>query len=88
MKLTLTSLIHLSHHMWRVERNCSSIAGPCPFVSVLDFIHPTCMNLYKVVMVWLVEKKIINVQPLFLLVDCSRNMFYNTMLNALREMGI
>lgn len=43
------------------------------------------MNLYKV-MAWVIKKKI-NAQPLFLLVDCSMNMFHSTTLGAIREMG-
>ena len=56
-----------------------------PFVTVLDFIHPTFMNLCKV-KVWVVEKNVI-VQPLFLLTDYSMNMFHNTILSVIREMG-
>ena len=64
-----------------MERNCSSIARPYPFVLVLDFMHPTFMNLCKV-MFWVVEKNIINAQPLFLLADCSMNMFHTAMLSV------
>lgn len=70
-----------------MERNYPSIAGPCPFVTVSDFSHSTFMNLCKV-MVWVIEKNITRAQPLFLLADCSTNMFHNTMLSAVREMGI
>lgn len=70
-----------------METSCCSIARPYPFVLVLDFMHPAFMNLCKV-MFWVVEKNTINAQPLFLLADCSMNMFHTTMLSVVREIGI